>query len=218
MRSDSKPLFGGLTIKQNDLISNLVKQAAVYGAIKNTESVRKSCLRLLATCMPYKTALFELKNLMELDMFHMLVYLCLSMPNLYNDSPDLSSIVYGGINDLNILKLILIAHSVQILLAKISHQSFYTNNKQNFPVQESKCDKVYEFYKFVYNFCIDKGVVKVNKNEQENLTKNASDIYSTLKWSLMPFLRCATLFFSNLTDISPLATISDNESIIVFNN
>lgn len=193
----------------------MVKQAAVYGILKNTESVRKSCLRLLATCMPYKTAFFELKNLMELDMFHMLVYLCLSMPNLYNDSPDLNSIVYGGINDLNILKLILIAHSVQILLAKISYQSFPTNSTQNFPHKDSKCNKVYEFYKFVYTFCADKGIVKTNKDGHENLPRNPSDIYSTLKLSLMPFLRCSALFFSNLTDTSPLAAISDNESIII---
>lgn len=187
----------------------MVKQAAVYGIVKNTESVRKSCLRLLATCMPYKTAFFELKNLMQLDMFHMLVYLCLSMPNLYNDSPDLSSVVYGSINDLNIFKLILIAHSVQILLAKISYRNFYSPMKE---ANQEHCNKIYNFYKFLLNFCADKGIVKSNIDDQD-LLKNPSQIYLSLKYSLMPFLRCSALFFSNLTDNTPLVTLEDNESI-----
>ncbi|CAF0875440.1 unnamed protein product [Brachionus calyciflorus] len=218
LRFDSKNLFGSLPFKQIDLLSNIVKQAAVYGITKHTESVRKSCLQLLGTCMPYKTAFFESKNLMDLDMFHTLVFLCLSMPNLYNDNPKLSSVSNGGINDLNIFKLVLIAHTVQIFLTKIKLCTFYENltpidSDEKPTIQEiEKSEKIYKFYQFILDLSIEKNIIKLDdQNEKKKYLQTPKIVYDTLKNSLMPFLRCSALFFSNLTGITTSSTITSNK-------
>ena len=76
LRFENKPLFGQLTLMQIDLLANIVKQAALYGMTKNTESVRKSCVRLLDAILPYKTVLLDSKNLMDLGI---LLFACGSL-------------------------------------------------------------------------------------------------------------------------------------------
>jgi hypothetical protein len=60
---------------------------------------------------------------MDCDTFHLLVYLCFSMPYLH-DNTTLSSVPCGNINEAYIFKLILQVHFVQILLKKIQLNSF----------------------------------------------------------------------------------------------
>lgn len=56
-------------------------------------------------------------------MFHMLVYLCFSMPHLYDD-PKLASAPCGNLNEAYILRLVLQAHCTQIMLKKIENNTF----------------------------------------------------------------------------------------------
>ncbi len=127
LRIDSKNLFGQFSLKQAELLSNIVKQSALYGitSSKHTESVRQSCVRLLASILPYKQessqAVFdnEPKNVLCMDMLQLLVNLCISMPNLY-DKPNMSSVPNGGLNDFNIFKLVLQAHCFQIFFSCFS--------------------------------------------------------------------------------------------------
>lgn len=111
LRVEDKSLFGQLTLKQIDLLSNIVKQAALYGVNSNSEAVRKCCLRLLASLLSPSDA--DPRNVLDLDMFYLLVCLCLSMPNLYADSVSEKRAkscttygLFGGLNDLNIFKVI----------------------------------------------------------------------------------------------------------------
>jgi E3 ubiquitin-protein ligase UBR2 len=209
LRFENKPLFGQLTLKQIDLLANIVKQAALYGMTKNTESVRKSCVRLLAAILPYKTVMFDSKNIMDLDMFYLLVSLCLSMPNLY-DQPKLNLIANGGLNDLNVFKLILQAHCVQILVTKLKTKTFFeaADEQSNFKDVEMKA---FEFYKYIKKLLGEKGIYK-SENESDLVMKTPKIIYSTLKHALMPFLRCSALFFSNLTGLTPTNPITSDQS------
>lgn len=72
--------------------------------------------------------LCETPNILDIDMVHYLVMLCLSLPTLYTDNSDptsgsaLARIPVGDINDLHILQLVFAAHLIQILLsADFSH-------------------------------------------------------------------------------------------------
>ena len=222
LRGESKPLFGQLTLKQIHLLSNIVKQAALYGINKNQESVRKSCVNLLAGILPYKTAVFDSKNIMELDMFYLLVALTLSMPNLY-DQPKLNSVASGGLNDLNVFKLVLQAHCVQILITKIKLNTFYNRSSSiemsdaeghvanALKIESYNDKKVYEFYQFILDSVVDKGIIKLSNEDKSRLLYTPNVIYDTLKQALMPFLRCSTLFFSNLTDLEPINEITSKE-------
>lgn len=209
LRFENKPLFGQLTLKQIDLLANIVKQAALYGMTKNTESVRKSCVRLLAAILPYKTVLFDSKNIMDLDMFYLLVALCLSMPNLY-DQPKLNLIANGGLNDLNVFKLILQAHCVQILITKLKTKTFHEEPDEQTNVSDVET-KTYEFYKYLIKILGEKGIFKFEK-ESDLVMKTPRIIYSTLKHALMPFLRCSALFFSNLAGLIPTNPITSDQS------
>ena len=57
---------------------------------------------------------------MEMDMFHQLVSLCLSLPTLYAEDDfskcQLTRVPTGDLNDLHVLKFVLTAHLIQILL------------------------------------------------------------------------------------------------------
>jgi len=238
LKFDSKPLFGQFSLRQADLLANIVKQAALYGitASKHTEPVRQFCVRLLASILPYKQSteqqhqqqqqndLFsfdnESKNILNLDMFQLLVNLCLSMPNLY-DKPNLSSVPNGGLNDFNVFKLVLQAHCFQICFVKLM------NNKKNdsggggvliekmdqeeeeeeddsLNENETKC---YEFYLNIQKLVQEKQLLIDNTN---NLLLSPKKVYETLKQDLMPFLRCSALFFASLTDLTPSINITSN--------
>ena len=208
MRVESKALFSQFTLKQNELLSSIVKQAALYSATKNTESARQSCVRLLATLLPYKTVLFDSNNLMELDMFSLLVFLSLSMVNLY-EQPKMASLATSTINDFNIFKLVTQAHCVQILLSKIKTNSFVS--------LEGPCEpdanelKTFQFYEHVLKVGEEKSVFAFKAGEKNLLKPSAKAVTATLKQSLMPFLRSSALFFAHLTDMTPSYQITSDD-------
>jgi hypothetical protein len=56
--------------------------------------------------------------IVDFDMFHHLVSLCLSLPALYAEDESAKKklhVATGGLNDLHALRLVLVAHIVQIL-------------------------------------------------------------------------------------------------------
>lgn len=216
LRVDSKNLFGQFSLKQADLLASIVKQSALYGitATKHNESVRKNCVRLLATLLPYKQeaaqAAFdnEPKNVLNIDLFQFLVNLCFSMPNLY-DKPNLSSVPTGGLNDFNIFKLVLQVHCFQICFIKLiknestpsSPSQDASESVQMLNQNETKC---FEFYKYVAELIQEKKLATNLK------LMSRQKLFYELKRALMPFLRCAALFFGNLTNLTPSISITSN--------
>jgi hypothetical protein len=227
---ESKPLFGQFTVKQADLLSNIVKQSALYGILKNTQAVRQSCIRLWAGILPNSSSSsmnpqIDGKNFHDIDMFHLLVSLCLSMPNLYADKPKLQSVACGSLNCFNIFKLVLQAHCVQIVLTKIKLNTFSVANKT--PSLDFKSDeqlngsinnKLLEFFHFIVNLASEKNVIKLSNQEKTRLMKiSAMNFAHTLMSSVISFLRCSALFFANLTNVTPNDTIVNNSGTISFN-
>ena len=54
--------------------------------------------------------------LLDLDLFHYLVTLTMTLPSLHASEPHLSSLPTGGLNDQHALQLVFTAHVVHILL------------------------------------------------------------------------------------------------------
>lgn len=228
-------------MKQSNLLSNIVKQAALYGITKNIESVRKSCVRLLASVLPYKIPVFDSKNIIEIDMFHLLVSLCLSMPNLYEQAK-LSSTAIFSLNDSNIFKLVLQAHCVQILLTKIKYKTFATRKaieqadttaaagkSSDEPAESTDVDmtiandkeniqSIHDFYMHLMNLAVEKNIVKVEHVERLKSIITPQIVFNTLVKSLLPFLRYSALFFSNLTALVPSTTIECKKKHIFSDN
>ena len=236
MRIESKLLFGQFSLKQETLLANIVKQAAMYGMIKNTEAVRTSCVRLLATVLPYKLAttttttesdtmignssLPSSTSIMHVEMFHLLVSLCLSLPNLY-ERPKLSSLGANSaaLNNFNVLKLVMQAHCVQILLAKVKLDklaSTHNTSDDEMPTtvgdededEESSSRVSYAFFVHVVSAAIENKLftsAQLGRVMQlmERVGRRPSSVYRALRLALMPFVRCAALFFAGLTGLEP---------------
>ena len=61
--------------------------------------------------------------ILDFDMFHHLVSLCLSLPALYAEDETTKKrlhVATGGLNDLHALRLVFVAHIVQILMTATS--------------------------------------------------------------------------------------------------
>ncbi len=71
----------------------------------------------------------QIPSLADIDLFHLLVSLCFTLPILFasnENSPSLTNVPTGNLNDLYLMRLIFMAHCVQIL----SSQGFlYDNSK-----------------------------------------------------------------------------------------
>ena len=130
IRSENKAIFGPFPSRQIDLLSSLVKYSSIYSIAKNIQNARDCCLKLLAAILPYNTLYFDKINIMEYDLFHVMAYLCFSMPHLY-DKPTLNSVSCGNLNDAYIFKTVLQAHCVQIILHKIKTNSFLSTIEKN---------------------------------------------------------------------------------------
>ena len=211
-------MFGEFSLKQADLLSNIVKQSALFGLYKtqsgsqapvyDPEIVRENCVRLLAAILPYKSGLFEAKSIVDLDMFHFMVYLSLTMPNLY-EPPSIKSLANWQINYFNIFKLCLQAHCVQIVLIKLKNKKIFEQFAEDSGQLNNQEElQVFEFYTHIIELIVEHKLCTFNEEEKLKLKSNPKVVNAVLKKSLMPFLRCSALFFSNLTDLKPSAKIT----------
>lgn len=145
----------------------------------------------------------------------------------------------------DIFKLVLKAHCVQILLAKIKLNSFldeknceisakfgldtdgdlamdFYNSAENDKYEnEPELLLIHDFFKYVLDLVVkDYNQKNVFNLGAEQLARLASispkSISLTLKYSLMPFLRCSALFFSNLVGLVPFIEITNKIGLLLF--
>lgn len=208
-------------MKHSNLLSNIVKQSALsslYPPFKPTNetdlnSVRENCVRLMAAILPYKTTLFESKSIVDIEMFHFFVNLCLSMPNLYQKYPNITLIANWQINYFNIFKLCLQAHCVQILLIKIKNKSFIINESSENVSEKEDEKKTHEMYNYLLKWYIENKLSHLTEIDISSLRSISSQtVTRSLKMALMSFLRNCALFFSNLTDLTPSHRITSDPS------
>ena len=172
-------------------------------------SVRKICIHLLAAILPYKNILLtDTPSIIEIDMFHFLVYLCLSMPNLYQDTPNISVIASNWkINYFNMFQLTLQAHCVQIIFVKLKNKKILQN--ATIGARSTSIDdenSLAEFYKHILAFFLQ---LQPNVNSPEEVAKLESiSVDGLLRTALMPFIRNSALFFSSITDLTPATRIT----------
>ena len=222
---ESKCLFDEFSVKHSNLLSNIVKQSALsclYPPFKPTNekelnSVRENCVRLMAAILPYETKLFDSQSIVDIDMFHFLVNLCLSMPNLYHNYSNITFIANWQINYFNILKLCLQAHCVQIILIKIKNGRFIINDSTENVTESEEEKQTFEMYNYLLKWYIKYNKSHLTEKDINSLNSISSQsITQSIKTALMPFLRNCALFFSNLTDLTPSQRITSNPSKLVY--
>uniref|UniRef100_A0A8C5E974 E3 ubiquitin-protein ligase n=1 Tax=Gouania willdenowi TaxID=441366 RepID=A0A8C5E974_GOUWI len=170
LQEEDKPLFGSLQNRQHAGLKAIV-QFAASESLKNSQAIIQRYFLLPA--MNRKNT----PSLLEVDFFHLLVGLVLSVPSLYQEEAvDLQpSAVSSAYNHMHILHLVTMAHMVQILMSS-----------SDFPSVEGE-----------ENSEEARAAAELNPN------LSGSSIAERVKRGMEPFLRCAALFFNCLTGVTP---------------
>ncbi|XP_078001009.1 E3 ubiquitin-protein ligase UBR2-like [Glandiceps talaboti] len=198
LRDEGKPLFGALSSRQTDCLGALVRFAAVCGNVTNTTQCKKHALRLLSGLTGMDDPVNKLPCILEMDMFTLMVSICLSVPLLNcEDSRSVSTIhVSGeGINHQSVLQATLTAHIIQILLSA----SFTIDDTEMEQEDDNEAQQLLEIYKKLYTLT---GVASTT-------TPSAWQLLFHVKKACLPFLRCAAMFFHFLNGIVSPATLHE---------
>ncbi|XP_069714255.1 E3 ubiquitin-protein ligase UBR1 isoform X1 [Phaenicophaeus curvirostris] len=189
LETESKPLFGSLRNRQHSGLKALVQFAAAQRTTSPQVLIQKHLIRLLGVLLPdFKAE--DTPSLLEVDMFHVLVGVVLSFPSLYwEDTVDLQpSSISSAYNHLYLFHLTTLAHITQIVVssARESPTARSPDNSEEARSAESFCREVYQYTCGCFNQDIP-----------------GWHVWDRVKKGIMPYLRCAALFFHYLLGVSP---------------
>jgi E3 ubiquitin-protein ligase UBR2 len=202
LRDEEKPLFGGLASRQADCVSALIRLSAVSGHVSTSAIVRQHCVTLLAVLVlessEHRLHEQQRHNILDIDMFHYLVALCLSLPALYVEEDSGAGvarnqlhIVTGRLNDLHVLHLVLAAHVIQIFLTAFVHMNSKDSMEMEDLVSDHESEHLYAVYTDIMNH-VSLGTL---------LVSSPAVLLLYTRRACLPFLRCAALFFHYLTNV-----------------
>lgn len=171
-----------MTLKQENLLSNLVKQAYMTtNSQRETNQNVKNLFGLLFDEENTKINDFSLSiSLAECDVFHYLVSLTLSSE-------------CGNMNKFYLFKLMLQLQSIQILINLMLTNKTTTNANE------------------LLNYLSESLKQKSLLINQTNLI-DLNQLTTSLKTNLMPFLRCSAIFFSYFNDITQQVELAEDFS------
>uniref|UniRef100_A0A673CFG4 E3 ubiquitin-protein ligase n=1 Tax=Sphaeramia orbicularis TaxID=375764 RepID=A0A673CFG4_9TELE len=184
LQEEDKPLFGSL---QN-------RQVRCYRLIHQVVSCHLQCpfsCKLLSSLFSVLLPIMSRKttpSLLEVDFFHLLVGLVLSIPSLYQEEAvDLQpSAVSSAYNHLHILHLVTMAHMLQVLLISTDFPAVVSRED----TQEARA-------------AAELHTTVLQHTGRLIPDVPGSSVAERVKRGIEPFLRCAALFFSCLTGVHP---------------
>uniref|UniRef100_A0A673KHP2 E3 ubiquitin-protein ligase n=1 Tax=Sinocyclocheilus rhinocerous TaxID=307959 RepID=A0A673KHP2_9TELE len=179
LQEEGKALFGSLQNRQLSGLKALVQFSASQRLKSKQAVIQKHFADMLAVLVPVPTV-ENAPSILEVDFFHLLVGLVLSIPALYQEEAvDLQpSAVSTAFNHLYLLHLVTMGHMLQILLA--SHGK-HTGDEAQAAAE-------------LFSIVLRAGVSGFS--------------VESVKRGVLPFLRCAALFFNCLTGVPPPEELS----------
>ncbi|XP_023334562.1 E3 ubiquitin-protein ligase UBR2 isoform X2 [Eurytemora carolleeae] len=206
LQQESKPLFGSLNTRDDELVRHLVRLIGSYPA----------CCRVPYRCKVLQDNGCFLLNSMfgdggsvrcvfDLDMFGLLVSLISSLPGLFYSETSTPPRVLSGLGlELNCLKICVLLQIVQIL------RGYPERAFVEFAGVHNKSE----------NQLLQKVVGRIARQRQFSLDvkkMNYSRLSSRLEQDLVPLLRCSALLFNSLTDIPPGQQLSQDGGTVYKN-
>uniref|UniRef100_A0A8C4ELH8 E3 ubiquitin-protein ligase n=1 Tax=Dicentrarchus labrax TaxID=13489 RepID=A0A8C4ELH8_DICLA len=184
LKEEDKPLFGSLQNRQLAGLKATVQFSAAQRLKSSQTVIQRHFSDMFGVLLPAGSRK-NTPSLLEVDFFHLLVGLVLSIPSLYQEEAvDLQpSAVSSAYNDLHILHLVTMAHMLQILLTSTG-----TNIAGGEETEEARA---------AVELC---ATVSQHTGRYKC---SSSSYYLSVKRGLEPFLRCAALFFNCLTGVHP---------------
>ncbi|XP_042356374.1 E3 ubiquitin-protein ligase UBR1 [Plectropomus leopardus] len=186
LQEEGKPLFGSLQNRQLAGLKAIVQFSAAQRLKSSQAVIQRHFADMLGVLLPVMGRK-KSPSILEVDFFHLLVGLVLSIPALYQEEAvDLQpSAVSSAYNHLHILHLVTMAHMLQVLLSSTDFPAVAGEE-----TEEGRAAA--EMYTTV-------------SQHTERLTPDVSgsSVAERVKTGIQPFLRCAALFFNCLTGVNP---------------
>ncbi|XP_063803728.1 E3 ubiquitin-protein ligase UBR1 [Pseudophryne corroboree] len=189
LQDEDKPLFGSLQNRQHANLKALVKFAEAQRVTCHQTTIQGHLAQLLAVFLP-NMRLEGTPSFLSVDMFHLLVGSVLAFPSLYwEEGVDLHpSSLISAYNHLYLFRLLTMAHILQIIFTSATDTvpSAMHNEGEEARNAASLCQNLSQ----LTNGCI------------------AADlpgwyIWDCVKRGIVPYLRCAALFFYHLLEVTP---------------
>ncbi|XP_071371025.1 E3 ubiquitin-protein ligase UBR2-like, partial [Centroberyx affinis] len=133
---EEKPLFGSLPCRQDDCLSSLARFGSACWTAAPLTTVHTHFIRLLAALVPDP----QVENtpcILDVDMFHLLVYSVLSYSSVHCLDQSGRTVVDSA--HLHLLHLVTVAHLVQILLTSTSEEVCMDQDSGGSEEEEMTC-------------------------------------------------------------------------------
>ncbi|KAM9341690.1 E3 ubiquitin-protein ligase UBR1 [Symphorus nematophorus] len=185
LQEEGKPLFGSLQNRQLAGLKAIVQFSATQRLKSSQAVIQRHFIDMLGVLLPVVSRK-NTPSLLEVDFFHLLVGLVLSIPSLYQEEAvDLQpSAVSSAYNHLHILHLVTMAHMLQILLSSTDFPAVASGEE----TEEARA---------AVELC-----ATVSQHTGRPIPDvSGSSVAERVKRGMEPFLRCAALFFNCLTGV-----------------
>lgn len=191
---DDKPLFGSLPCRQEECLSALCRFGSHCWTVAPLRTVQQHFIRLY-TALVLDCQTQDAPCLLDVDMLHLLVYSVLSFSAVQAlDQSGCSSIDSAH---LHLLHLVTVAHLVQVLLSVRPDEASMDQDCASPEEQQ-----VLELYHLLHTH-LDSALPPPASGWQ---------LWSCVKAALLPFLRCAAMFFHYMNSTAPPAELLLSDS------
>nr|XP_033808724.1 E3 ubiquitin-protein ligase UBR1 isoform X1 [Geotrypetes seraphini] len=184
-----KPLFGSLQNRQSSGLKALVKFAAAQRITSPQSLIQKHLIRFLAVLLP-SIKIEDTPSLLSIDIFHILVGVILAFPSLYwEDTVELEpSTISSSYNNLYLFHLLTMAHIVQILISSATDcpPAQVQDESEESSSAAALCKEVSQYT----SGCLRQDIP-------------GWYLWDCVKKGIIPYLRCAALFFHYLLGVTP---------------
>ncbi|XP_033001993.1 E3 ubiquitin-protein ligase UBR1 isoform X1 [Lacerta agilis] len=194
LEDEGKPLFGSLQNRQHSGLKALLQFAVAQRITLPQSLIQQHLVRLLGVLLP-SLKVEDTPSLLDVDLFHVLVGAVLSFPSLYwEDTVDLQpSSISSACNNLYLFHLVTMAHITQIILTTttecLSAQAQHDSEEAR--AADSFCKEICRYTSGCYS-----------------QTVAGWYLWDCIKKGIMPYLRCAALFFHYLLGVPPPEELS----------
>uniref|UniRef100_A0A3Q3JHU5 E3 ubiquitin-protein ligase n=1 Tax=Monopterus albus TaxID=43700 RepID=A0A3Q3JHU5_MONAL len=186
LMDEEKPLFGSLPCRQDNCLSSLTRFGSACWTAAPLKTVHTHFIRLLADSQVDATLC-----ILDIDMFHLLVYSVLSYSSVHSLDQSGQSVVDSA--HLHLLHLVTVAHLVQILLTSNTGVTHTHTHTHTHTLSLSDCRSL------LVCLCVLISVLpEVSSGWQ---------LWRCVKAGVLPFLRATALFFHYLNSTAPPADL-----------
>ncbi|XP_015255763.1 PREDICTED: E3 ubiquitin-protein ligase UBR2 [Cyprinodon variegatus] len=189
LEEEKKPLFGSLPCRQEDCLSSLTRFSSACWTSAPLRTVHSHFIRLMSVLVPDRQA-DDGPCILDIDMFHLLVYSVLSYSSV--QSLDQSGRSSEDSAHLHLLHLTTVAQLVQILLTIRPEEQCMEHSEQSEEEQLSS-----QLYMFLQQL-VGRALPEVSSGWQ---------LWTSVRAGILPFLRTAALFFHYLNSAAPPADL-----------